>query len=85
MQVEIGIVKIVQIIRVNSKNISLVRCRKWVTMPFIILKTLLFISHFDTDLLLIFFFSQIPWDLGFEGSLEGSLILCYVGIMSLLE
>ena len=86
MQVEIGIVRIVQIISANSKNISLVRWIKWVTTPFFILKTLLPISHFDTDLLLIFFFFyQIPWDLGLEGSLEGRLILCYVGIVSLLE
>ena len=88
MQVEIGIVRIVQIISEKSKNISLVRYKKWVTTPFFILKTLLLISHFDTDLLLVFcffFFSQMPWDLGLEGSLEGSLILCSVGIVSLLE
>ena len=56
MQVEIGIVRIVQIISEKSKNISLVRYKKWVTTPFFILKTLLLISHFDTDLLLVFFF-----------------------------
>ena len=56
MQAEIGLVRIVQIINVNSKNISLVRCRKWATTPFFVLKTLLLISYFDTDLPLFFFF-----------------------------